>query len=284
MPLAEVHEEQRPADAASAAPTVHRASSVLLQGKFQTSVSNLFLFPGAFGTSAVFGPIPPIDPTRVSVFGLTSPFVNAPEQFTNVSIPELASLYLEEIQRQQPHGPYSLLGYSVGGIIAYEVARQLIVDGEAVERIYLIDSPCPLVIPPIPHSLMDLIDSTLAKQRQSDSQPKVPVTSSISSLHKMQTLVSLEKYMPTPLPPCPGHPTPKTTYYAAKQGLDSRTTMKRPNVSEQDQKVMSWLLDDRKGLGATGDGWERLVDRTKLKIVPVDGNHFSIMKEPNVRD
>lgn len=47
-------------------------------------------------------------------------------------------------------------------------------------------------------------------------------------------------------------------------------TIKRPNVAERHQKVMSWLLDDRKGLGATGmDGRERLVDRTKLRIVPL---------------
>jgi thioesterase domain-containing protein len=292
MPFAEVHvdknmhvvhREPRLANTASVVPTVYRASSVLLQGNVQASVSNLFLFPGAFGTSDIFERIPPIDPNRVAVFGLTSAFANAPEQLTNVSIPELASLYVAEIQRRQPHGPYSLLGYSIGGIIAYEAARQLIVDREAIERIYLVDSPCPLVISPIRHSLINFIDSTQAKQMESEPQLKASMEP-MSSLHETQTLVSFEKYMPKPLSPCPGHPTPKTTYYIAKQGLDFHATINRPDVSEGDQKVMSWMLDDRKGLGATGDGWERLVDRTKLKIVPIDGNHFSIMKEPYVRD
>lgn len=99
MPLVEVridkkmhvvHEEPRPANTASVAPTVHRSSSVLLQGNGQTSVSNLFLFPGAIGTSEVFEPIPTIDPNRMAVFGLTTAFANVPEQFTN---------------RRQPHGP-----------------------------------------------------------------------------------------------------------------------------------------------------------------------------------
>ena len=62
-----------------------------------------------------------------------------------------------------------------------------------------------------------------------------------------------------------------------------QTTVERPEVSsERDRKVMTWLLDDRKGLGGTGDGWETLVDRAKLKIFPVEGNHFSIMREPYV--
>ena len=260
-----------------------QASSVLLQGKIETSSSNLFLFPGAFGTADMFRPIPLIDSSRVAVFGLNSPFANIPEQFTNVGIPEVASLYLEEIQRLQAHGPYSLLGYSVGGCIAYEVARQLILAGEAVERIYLIDSPCPLVIPPISNGLMNLVGTAQMKKMVAEGVPPGPWNPK-GLLHKTQTLNSLDTYMPAPLPPCPGHPTPKTTYYIAKQGLDPQGSIERPSqVSEREQKVTSWLLDDRKCLGSTGDGWESLVDRTKLKVIAVDGNHVSIVKEPNVR-
>ncbi|KAM5429005.1 putative secondary metabolism biosynthetic enzyme [Microsporum canis] len=195
---------------------VYRASSVLLQGNVQTAVNNLFLFPGPFGTSKVFELIPSIDPNFVAVFGLTSVFANIPDQFDNASIPELASLYVAEIKCRQPHGPYSLLGYSVGGTIAYEAARQLIADKEAVERIYLVDSPCPLVIPSIPHNLMSFIGSTQANQQELDSQPKARVQP-MSSTGGTPTLGSLEKYRPTPLLPYPGHPIPKTTYYVAKQ-------------------------------------------------------------------
>ena len=138
------------------AATHHRATSVMLQGNIRAAASNLFLFPGGFGTSS-FAPTPHLD-KDLAVFGLNSAFVNAPEDF-NVSIPKMASLYLAEIRRRQPHGPYSLLGYPVGGIIAYEAARQLIVAGEAVERLYLVDSPCPLVIPPMPPKLIEFLDS-----------------------------------------------------------------------------------------------------------------------------
>jgi naphtho-gamma-pyrone polyketide synthase len=78
--------------------------------------------------------LPSIHP-ELAIIGLNSPFVNAPENFT-VSIAEMAALYVTEIQRRQPQGPYSFLGYSVGGIIAYEASRRLLVVGETVERLY----------------------------------------------------------------------------------------------------------------------------------------------------
>lgn len=56
------------------------------------------------------------------------------------SIPEIASFYLQEIKSIQSKGPYLLGGYSFGGSIAFEVARQLEQNGEDVSRLLLIDS------------------------------------------------------------------------------------------------------------------------------------------------
>lgn len=41
------------------------------------------------------------------------------------SIENIAAFYNEEIIKNQPKGPYAISGYSIGGIIAYEMARQL---------------------------------------------------------------------------------------------------------------------------------------------------------------
>ena len=57
------------------------------------------------------------------------------------SFEELAALYLEQLRVVEPRGPYRLLGYSVGGNIAWEMARQLQADGERVAFVGLIDSP-----------------------------------------------------------------------------------------------------------------------------------------------
>jgi natural product biosynthesis luciferase-like monooxygenase protein len=57
----------------------------------------------------------------------------------HTSIETIASYYIEEIRRVQAHGPYFLGGYCVGGIIAFEMARQLRAAGEPVECLTLFD-------------------------------------------------------------------------------------------------------------------------------------------------
>ncbi len=57
------------------------------------------------------------------------------------SLEELATRYTERLRRAQPRGPYRLLGYSIGGTIAWEMARQLEASGETVAFLGLIDTP-----------------------------------------------------------------------------------------------------------------------------------------------
>jgi N-(5-amino-5-carboxypentanoyl)-L-cysteinyl-D-valine synthase len=55
------------------------------------------------------------------------------------SFEELAGYYLHHIRRIQPTGPYSLLGWSFGGVLAVELARRLAVAGERIDHLLLID-------------------------------------------------------------------------------------------------------------------------------------------------
>ncbi|MGZ4162765.1 MAG: thioesterase domain-containing protein, partial [Tumebacillaceae bacterium] len=55
------------------------------------------------------------------------------------TIEEMAERYLSEIKRVAPQGPYRLAGWSFGGIVAYEMVRQLERMGEAVDFLGLID-------------------------------------------------------------------------------------------------------------------------------------------------
>ncbi len=48
------------------------------------------------------------------------------------------------MRQVQPHGPYFLGGFSGGGLIAWEIARQLEVAGEPVPLVILLDTPIPL--------------------------------------------------------------------------------------------------------------------------------------------
>ncbi|HXY07799.1 MAG TPA: thioesterase domain-containing protein [Terriglobales bacterium] len=63
-------------------------------------------------------------------------------------VEDMAALYVQEIRKAQPLGPYFLGGYCGGGTIAYEVAQQLRRDGEQVALLALFDSMNWSVFPP----------------------------------------------------------------------------------------------------------------------------------------
>ncbi|MFC1617491.1 amino acid adenylation domain-containing protein, partial [Candidatus Margulisiibacteriota bacterium] len=60
---------------------------------------------------------------------------------SNINI--IAAKYIENIKTIQPQGPYMIAGFSIGGIIAFEIARQLKVSGDEVQNLILIDSFAP---------------------------------------------------------------------------------------------------------------------------------------------
>lgn len=59
------------------------------------------------------------------------------------TIPDMAARYLSEIKKHQPVGPYNLFGYSMGGIIAFEMASQLQKTEDDIERLIIVDSLLP---------------------------------------------------------------------------------------------------------------------------------------------
>jgi thioesterase domain-containing protein/acyl carrier protein len=61
------------------------------------------------------------------------------EHKDELSIPELASIYVDKIKSVCPSGPYHIGGHSMGGLIAYEIANQLSQMGEEVGLLALFD-------------------------------------------------------------------------------------------------------------------------------------------------
>ncbi len=66
-------------------------------------------------------------------------YIEHEPRFTNIQI--LACDYVEQIKKKQSKGPYRLGGYSIGGLIAYEIVRQLQMQGEEVDTLLLIQAP-----------------------------------------------------------------------------------------------------------------------------------------------
>lgn len=65
------------------------------------------------------------------------------DQEPHATFEEMARDYLAEIRAVQPHGPYLLGGFSGGGLTAYEMAHQLVAEGEEVAHLILLDTPQP---------------------------------------------------------------------------------------------------------------------------------------------
>jgi len=59
----------------------------------------------------------------------------------------MAARYIQSMKALQPEGPYRLGGWSLGGVIAFEMARQIESEGETVSLLALMDST-----PPIPEN------------------------------------------------------------------------------------------------------------------------------------
>jgi len=55
-------------------------------------------------------------------------------------IEDMAAFYLHAIRQVQPHGPYLLAGYSLGGLVTLEMAQQLTAVGEKVALLAMLDS------------------------------------------------------------------------------------------------------------------------------------------------
>ncbi|HZQ34591.1 MAG TPA: thioesterase domain-containing protein, partial [Dehalococcoidia bacterium] len=59
------------------------------------------------------------------------------------TIEEMAANYLADLRAHQAHGPYLLGGYCFGGVVAYEMARQLRQQGEDVALLALMNCSPP---------------------------------------------------------------------------------------------------------------------------------------------
>ncbi|WP_437535237.1 AMP-binding protein [Sorangium sp. So ce726] len=72
-------------------------------------------------------------------YALQSPGLDGKERPLR-RVEELAARYLQEIRKVQPKGPYIVGGYSSGGLVAYEMARQLRAEGQDISRVVLLDT------------------------------------------------------------------------------------------------------------------------------------------------
>ncbi|PHM46881.1 Amino acid adenylation [Xenorhabdus miraniensis] len=103
------------------------------------SLPPLFLVHETTGDPLAYSLLATLLPSELPVYGLQALGFHTIEN-PPTSIEELAACHIQAIRRVQPHGPYYLAGWSIGGVIAYEMALQLINSGEEVKYLGMIDS------------------------------------------------------------------------------------------------------------------------------------------------
>ena len=99
----------------------------------------LFAIHPAGGLSWCYGGLARMLAPRRSVYGLQAPALS-PDRPLPPSLAELAVDYARRIRAVRPNGPYHLLGWSVGGILAQAVAVELRRQGAEVGVVALLDA------------------------------------------------------------------------------------------------------------------------------------------------
>jgi thioesterase domain-containing protein/acyl carrier protein len=148
-----------------------RTDVVTIQaGNSQTA---LFCLPGAGGNVLDYHLLKKRLRPDQTIYALPTLGANAGET-AHTTIVDLAAHAVERIRSVQPYGPYQLLGYSMGGVVAFEAARQLRAAGEEVSLLAMLDA-C-LWSPPIE---LPLVQKLLAHW---DALWRAPVPGKISYL------------------------------------------------------------------------------------------------------
>jgi amino acid adenylation domain-containing protein len=130
------------------APTIAEFASILSQDHWTPPWQSLvaiqpngaavpiFMVPGVVGNVLVFAQLAKLLGPNQPCYGLQARGLDGKEApFT--SIPEMASHYVGQIRRIRPSGPYTILGSCTGGLIAYEMAQQLIGQGQTVTLVVM---------------------------------------------------------------------------------------------------------------------------------------------------
>lgn len=254
------------------------AQSILLQGNPKTATHTLFLLPDGSGSATSYTTIPDIAPSSLAVYGLNCPFMKTPEAFT-IGVAAVTQIYMAEIQRRQPSGPYLLGGWSAGGVLAYEMTRQLIQKGEIVEKLLLIDSPCPVGLEALPSSFHRFCESIglLGK-----SGSKIPSWLLPHFASAVRELTSYSESLDGVIDSIDTSKMPVTTAIWARDGIVARESDPKPewDPSVRMPNSMEWLVENRTHRLGT-NGWEKLVGKN-IKCVSTAGNHFTMMRAPIV--
>ncbi|WP_308298743.1 non-ribosomal peptide synthetase [Streptomyces sp. GESEQ-35] len=119
--------------------SVGEAFDVLLPIKDHGGGSAIFCVHPVSGIGWCYAPLAGIASPEHSVYALQARGLDGKDALPD-SIQEMAADYVRQIRAVQESGPYHLMGWSFGGVVAHEMSVQLRAQGEQVETLALLDS------------------------------------------------------------------------------------------------------------------------------------------------
>jgi amino acid adenylation domain-containing protein len=194
---------------------------------------------------------------------------------------DMAALYLGEMKRVQPAGPYSLGGWSLGGLIAWEMARHLEELGEEVALLALLDSSPEIAGKQGP--MEDDADflADMAAYVENLWGKRLDLTrADLESLAPEEQRARLLAALRDAdfLPPGAG-------LEQVRRTLDVYKANARAASLYEPKPYHGPVTLFRAGEAAEGSpdfGWNRLTPEP-VEVVPVPGHHLSLLAEPHVQ-
>ena len=132
-------------------PTIEKLAALLRQDGWKPLFSSLvpirpagskppiYCISGAGGSVLLFRGLAQLLPAGQPVYGLEPPLRDG-EQPMLASVEDIAAHYIREIRAVQPVGPYYFVGFSFGGLVAFEMAQQFHAQGDDVAMLALFDT------------------------------------------------------------------------------------------------------------------------------------------------
>jgi thioesterase domain-containing protein len=195
----------------------------------------------------------------------------------------MATRLVRMIQAVQPSGPYRVAGWSFGGLLAYEVAVQLVGRDQAVEFVGMIDTPYPVApgqtLAGNPAVEIPLIIRGLAMRGGMGELPETGLRELASAAKPRDLDALLEEGSRVGLVP------PRVTREEA-EGVLERV---RSGLCARDAYGPSRLFVPVHLFRAMENpgsdpwlGWRALLPESAVEVVPVPGTHWSMMAPEHV--
>jgi len=229
----------------------------------------LFLVHWAGGNVLVYRELAQLLPADRKIYGLQALGVDRKVR-PHTTVEEMADYYLQEIRSVQPSGPYFLGGASLGGSIAFEIARRLRQNGEEVGLVALFDTIGRANQFALP--VRERVDLHLQHLRERSFAGKLRYLKERTRIRLTRALYRIWIRSGLPLPRSMWN-LKQTTYYAFKAY--------RPGPYDGD--ILLFRAEERGAASSASHflGWEK-VEGVHIHTISVPGKHATVLAEPGV--